>query len=224
MKLWLDQRSPGVGPGPDDTLALAEFLVLRPSPMCALREVLKLFDKHGLAAKGHSPSYEDEVATGLHKTLSNSTFLAKYAKRKLSLEDIKAALTFLGDAGFRDAHLRSQLSVNPKYDPSSLQFLGGSKGWEFQIQHARCIDQTIAFEHGGRIHLRQGAADLHIAVHELVHMLSVPGLAASLGPIFNEGLTETIARSVCSEAGIPLSDDYYNLERQVVENYSPSTT
>ena len=217
FKEWLKARSPGAGPEPKYTAEIAEMLLINPfANVAGLRDILKVFEKHRSAAKSHGAEYEDEVALKLHKTLSSSALLLKHVKRQLSLENVKAALAFLTDDDFQIAHYKAGLSLNPELDRSSPAFVGDLKLWDFRLGHARKIDETLAFEHGGRIHLRRGAANMHIAIHELIHMIAHPGLASSVGPILNEALTETIARWVCADAGITLGDEYYATERQVL--------
>jgi hypothetical protein len=137
----------------------------------------------------------------------------------LNLSEVQSSLVFLDEPGFEKAHYAEQLSLNPSYDPKHKTYLGGSEEWGFKIVHAKKIDQTLAFEHGGKIYLRQGAADMHIAIHELVHKLSAID-NSHLGRCLCEGLTERIAIAICNERSVSLSGSFYAYERIVVNSFA----
>jgi hypothetical protein len=214
---WLNARSPGNGSHSEDTDGLAKALILHPIPdVPVLKKVLTLFDEHRTGAGRHKSTDEDDIASGLYAVLNRSTILTRHSKAKLSLSAVQGSLVFLDDSGFADAHYQDQLSVNPQHDPKQGTYTGARNEWTFKVIHARKIDQTLAFEHGGRIHLRQGASALHIAVHELIHKLSVVD-SGNVGSCLCEGLTERIALAVCKEGSVPLSGDYYSSERRLVD-------
>lgn len=218
FKQWIAARSPGAGPGPKDSEALGVGLLLLPiGSVAELRAKLGLFDRHKTREATHDVSYENSVATQLHQHLSRSAILAAHATHLPTLKGVKSALQFHDEAGFAAAHYQQSLAKNPRYDPSDPSFVGGSANWEFKINEARKIDQVLAFEEGGTINLRQGDADMHIAIHELMHKLSAPGIDAALGPVLNEALTEMIARDVCAEQGVALTGEYYSANRRAAQ-------
>jgi hypothetical protein len=219
LDTWLTARSPGQGSSQQDTDSLGKTMLLEGVPsVAALREILGLYDRHVRRAKQHDNSYETAVIDALYDHVSKSRILTTYATSQLSKQDITGAVRFLDDDAFRTSSYGEQLSLNPTMDPQHQSYKGGSTNWSFKVAHGRRTDQTLAFEHGGTIHLRAGDAAMHIAIHELIHKVSAQGMAA-LGPVLNEGFTEKIAREVCTERNVGLEGDFYTQHRSVVQTF-----
>jgi hypothetical protein len=121
---------------------------------------------------------------------------------------IRNAIQVMNDGDFNREHFRMGVAMNPMLAQDALG-----------IRDARRVTQVEGFQHGGRIVLRQGLVNAHIAVHESLHMLSHGGLAAAVGPVLNEALTETLALAVCVHAGIGTTN-YYQGERHFLTQIS----
>lgn len=204
---WYQARSPGQGEDPNDTPALSVALILRQiSNIGELLAMLTEFRRHRDAEAAHDPADEQNVAQQLHHQLSTSKLLS--SARKLTLEEIQGSLRFLGEAEFTAEHRNQRRARNPNLTPR--------QAWGSDVAAASKMDGTGAFEANGTIFLRKGDADIHTAIHELLHKLSVPGLDAAIGHALAEGLTEHVALSVCQEAAIPAPDNAYPGERALL--------
>jgi hypothetical protein len=205
---WLTARDPGVGTGKGEDTQLGWALLLDDiKSVQELKIKIDLFKDRQVKAKSHSLKDETDTAAFLHNALTKSLII-NYAITKLSLDEVTASLKFHSDKAFTALHLSSAQSKNAQLQPS--------QAWNFKIIELRKVDQVFAFEHGGEINLRQGVADLHIAIHELLHKLSAASIGDKLGPSLNEALTEYITNLVCADVKAPTSEDYYPRQRNLL--------
>lgn len=124
-------------------------------------------------------------------------------------------LVILDDAAFTRAHLEEYRTIN------DLAVLDE----ETRNEQLGMIDSVNGFHsRSGRIYLRKSAAmesNYHFAVHEAIHKYAHGAFKAQLGHVFNEAVTELIARDVCQAHNIPISAGVYGDEIALLEEIGP---
>jgi hypothetical protein len=168
-----------------------------------VRNQMALYSGRVAAESSFGGAQLDAVIDEIWNALRNSAIVPAGSKPARPL--IASSIAVLNEGAFNRAHFQSTVAANPTIASDRLG-----------ITDARKVTQVEGFEHNGAIALRQGQVNSHIAVHEMLHKLGDGGVAAQLGKVLNEALTEHLARAVCDGAGIPKSDLYYQAERALL--------
>lgn len=124
-------------------------------------------------------------------------------------------LVILDDASFTRAHLEEYRRIN---DLDALDE-------QTRNEQLGMIDSVNGFHsRSGTIYLRKSAAmeaNYHFAVHEAIHKYAHGAFKARLGHVFNEAVTELIARDVCLAHNIPISPGVYGDEITLLGEVGP---
>ncbi|MBV9279945.1 MAG: ankyrin repeat domain-containing protein [Chloroflexi bacterium] len=200
---WLRARIPGPDKEVmDERIALLSWFATDEELIDALSTFESRIDFDDLFDPFWSAEDEHEVEAGIMKSKAVGQLIGDVAQGR----KIEGNVRILGEAEFFKAYQEHLLRINAELDERIVKIL-----------IAAGIDRTLGFAEKGVIYLRKTFfIDKHTVVHESIHLYSSPDFEATFGHLLNEGATETIARDVCSELGIPRKVLAYTWEVSLV--------